>query len=176
MRGFIIAIILLAVASASAPLHAAPVVELSQDQLRTAVSSKSVINPRRVYAAVESQMNSKPVDIRVFKSKRVYYRVLVKNSNGKMSSIIVDAKSGTLVSKRSSIARKINDAASEITAVVQVSSTDSEGSSPGGGGSGVGGGGSGGYGDDDDDDQGDDDDDDQGGNDQGGNDQGVNEQ
>ena len=73
-------------------------------------------------------MNSKPVDIRVFKSDRVYYRVLVKNSNGKLSSIIVDAISGTLVSKSSSIARKINAAASENTIAAQVSSTGSEGS------------------------------------------------
>ena len=56
MRGFILAIVLFG--ATSAPVHSASVVEMSQDQLRSAVSSKSVINPRRVYAAVESKMKS----------------------------------------------------------------------------------------------------------------------
>ena len=170
MRVFILAIILFSVAAV--PVHSAPVVELNLDQLRSAITSKSVINPRRVYAAVESKMKSEPVDIRVFKSDRVYYRVLVKSSNGKMKSIIVDAKSGTLISALSSVARKINATASGGSVVVQASSTSSEGSqsassgsrsSGGSGGSGQGGDGQGGGGDDDDDDddddQGDDDDD-----------------
>ncbi|MGI9389994.1 MAG: hypothetical protein ACR2O1_08060 [Boseongicola sp.] len=181
IRGFIAALVLLTVNSTS--LQAAPVVELNPDQLRSAVSSRSVINPRRVYTAVETQMNSKPVDIRAFKADSVYYRVLVKNSNGKVSSIVIDAVSGALISGRSSIARKINATASQMSVAMQGSSTgfeESQNTPSGSTGDAGGSGDTGGGGDDDqgDDDQGGDDqgDDDQGDDDQGDDDQGDDEQ
>ncbi|MCX8955545.1 hypothetical protein OU790_19190, partial [Ruegeria sp. NA] len=75
--------------------------ELKQAELRKATTSGNAIRLQKVIKGVEQVFGGTPIDARAFQADKVYYRVLVKKPNGKIVSVIVNAKTGVVVSNRS---------------------------------------------------------------------------
>lgn len=91
---------------------AVTVQEMSRDELQVAIGEGRAVTPGNAVAAVSERIEGDAVDIRVFAFEGVYYRVLVKQPDGKMVSVILDAERGQLVANDSGIARSVDAAAS----------------------------------------------------------------
>ncbi|WP_217361244.1 PepSY domain-containing protein [Ruegeria arenilitoris] len=85
--------------------------ELRQSELRKATTSGQAIRLNRVIKGVERVFGGTPVDARAFKTDEIFYRILVKKPDGVIQSVIVNAKTGIVVSNRSSVGRQISRAA-----------------------------------------------------------------
>ncbi len=85
--------------------------ELKQAELRMATASGGAIRLKKVIKGVEKAFGGTPVDARAFRADQVYYRILVKKPNGKIISVIVNAKTGVVVPNRSSVGLQISEAA-----------------------------------------------------------------
>ncbi|WP_210092777.1 hypothetical protein [Ruegeria sp. HKCCSP346] len=85
--------------------------ELKQAELRKATSSGQAIRLKKVIKGVERVFGGTPVNARAFQTDEVYYRILVKKPNGKIISVIVNAKTGVVVPNRSSVGRQVTEAA-----------------------------------------------------------------
>lgn len=101
-------------ALAAPPVLAEPVSELSHLDLRRLLAAQAAEDPRQAMALAQRTTGGEVLDIRAFQGKAVYYRVLVKNPNGQVVSIVVDAQSGALLEASSSIASNVNAAASSV--------------------------------------------------------------
>ena len=153
----IIASVFLAVAATST---SANVQEVAPSSLRPYVESGQVQGLGRVMEAVEERVAGEIVDVRVFyEDGRFYYRILVRQPNGKLGAAIMDAQTMSFLDAESEIAQDIQSEATttSLSSLFSGTKTASEKSNNGkrsggrsggrgGGGGGHGGGGGGGHG------------------------------
>ena len=120
--------------------------ELNQSELRRASITGKTIGLKRAIDSVAASVGGTAVEARAFKSDDVFYRILVKKPNGKVVSVIVNARTGRLVSNKSSVGRQISATAKSSPSKLSRSNRNSangknNGGNNGGGNSGGNGGG-----------------------------------
>lgn len=87
---------------------AAEIKELSQADLRKAVSERGTISTRRLIAGVEDYSGGRVVDIRAFDVEgTVTYRILIRQDTGQIGTLMVDGQTGRAVQADSDIGRQI---------------------------------------------------------------------
>jgi hypothetical protein len=104
-------ILFAALLALSAPAMAATVREISASELRQIVKAGQAVSLKRAIDAVSTSIGGEPIEARAFEADGVFYRIVVKRSNGKLVSVIIDAGTGRQVSKESSIGKEISAAA-----------------------------------------------------------------
>ena len=85
--------------------------ELDQSELRQASAAGNTISLKRAIDSISAQIGGKAVDARAFEAGDVFYRIVVKKPNGKIVSVIVNARTGASVAGNSSVGRQISAAA-----------------------------------------------------------------
>ncbi len=108
-----ILVIGVSVASVFAVPADAQVRELERSELRENVRSGKSMSMSRLLGVISSRVDAEVVDVRGFEGDGVYYRVILKRPNGKLSVAIVDARTGRFMSGRSSVAQDVMAAARE---------------------------------------------------------------
>ena len=138
----------LAVLGAFALPAAADVRELTRSELRENVRLGNSMSLSDLLATVGRRFEGEVVGVRAFEAGPVFYRVLVKKPNGKLSAIVIDARTGQVMSSTSSAVRDVMAAAKSKMRSGNNSNRGGNGSSRGnrGGNGGGGGGGNGGGG------------------------------
>ena len=95
---------------ASAPAAFAEARELGSEELRNNVRSGKSLALPELFAIMEQKVEGEILDVRAFETDGIYYRFLIKLSDGKLAEGIMNARTGGLVSRRSSKVREIRDA------------------------------------------------------------------
>ncbi len=103
----------LSVTSILAASADAQVRELERSELRENVRSGKSMSMSRLLGAIAARVDAEVVDVRGFEAGGIYYRVLLKRPNGKLSVAIVDARTGRFMSGRSDVAKDVMAAARE---------------------------------------------------------------
>ena len=103
----------LGVASVFAVPADAQVRELERSELRENVRSGKSMSMSRLMGVISARVDAEVVDVRGFEGDGIYYRVLLKRPNGKLSIAIVDARTGRFMSGRSTAAQEVMAAAKE---------------------------------------------------------------
>lgn len=104
-------ILLVAMLALCGPTFAATVREISASELRKIVSAGDAVSLKRAISAVSKTLGGEPIEARAFDAEGVFYRIVMKRSNGTLFSVIIDAETGRQVSKNSSIGKQISAAA-----------------------------------------------------------------
>jgi hypothetical protein len=94
-------------AAAAATAAPAEVRELSGAELRDSVASGQSRPLGPIVEMVGRQVEGEFVDARAYDADGIYYRILIRTPDGKLASVIVDARTGGFVSARSSVAQDI---------------------------------------------------------------------
>lgn len=105
-------ILLVALLALSGPALAATVREMSGSELRKIVNAGQAVSLKRAIDAVTKSLGGEPIEARAFDADGVFYRIVMKQKNGTLVSIIIDAETGREVSKNSSLGKDISAAAS----------------------------------------------------------------
>lgn len=85
--------------------------EISQSDLRRIVSAGEAIGLRSVVASVAAATGAEPIEARAFELDGVYYRIVLKRSDGSLVSVIIDAATGQQVKSASPVGRQVSGAA-----------------------------------------------------------------
>ncbi|MDA8587323.1 hypothetical protein N9L47_13860, partial [Rhodobacteraceae bacterium] len=85
----------------------ADVRELARSELRENVRLGNSMSLSRLMTVIESKTDGELVDVRAFQTNEIYYHVVLKTPNGKLSVAVVNARSGEFLSKRSSIVKDV---------------------------------------------------------------------
>jgi hypothetical protein len=140
-------IVLASILAFASPGLAATVRELDAAELRQAARSGDLISLKRVIEAVAKSTGGEPIEARAFAVEDVFYRIVLKKTDGSIISIIINARTGEQVGKNSAIGRDLAAAAEGGKGKDKASKNKSDkakGAGSAGGGSGGNGGGSGG--------------------------------
>jgi hypothetical protein len=127
------AIGLAALAALVAAAASADVRELSGAELRESVATGQSRPLGPIVEMVGRQVEGEFIDARAYESDGIYYRILLRTPDGKLASVIVDARTGGFVSARSGIAQEIVAAARSQT-ILSIFYTSGGGNSGGGNG------------------------------------------
>jgi len=98
------------------PSFAASAREMSQSELRTFAEAGNTVSMKDMLKTVSKSFHAKVVEARAFDACGVYYRLVMKRTDGQLVSITVDAKTGKYLPSRSTVAREVSEAASVQTA------------------------------------------------------------
>lgn len=90
----------------------AQVRELGQSELRASVAAGRSLGLRQLLQSVQSRVEGELVDVRAFESGDIFYKILVKLPDGRLASVVVDARTGQFVNPNSSAAKNIQAASS----------------------------------------------------------------
>ncbi|WP_342077203.1 hypothetical protein [Yoonia sp. SS1-5] len=113
-------------------IGSADVREMSQSDLRHAVSTLGAISTSRLVDGVENFSGGRVVEVRGFDvDGALTYRVLVRHDDGHLGALLVDGVSGHAVAPDTSVGRRVSSAASSTAA-----NNDQLARSPGSGNSG----------------------------------------
>jgi hypothetical protein len=85
--------------------------ELSRAELRRAISAGSAIPFGDLQRRVESRMGGEIVDVGLYRLDELYYRVLVRQPDGRMVSAVIEAQRGDFLPVSSETAKAVQDAA-----------------------------------------------------------------
>lgn len=88
-------------------LQAEPIREIGQTELRLNVTSGKSVGMGQVLSTVHDRFDGDAVDVRAFEAGRVYYRILVRRTDGRIHSVVIEAQSGALVSPESPLAQEL---------------------------------------------------------------------
>ena len=142
-----LALLCLALFALTNPVLGATLRELDGAELRRVVREDDLLGLKQVIASLARQTGGEPVEARAFASDGVFYRVVLKTSDGSLISIIIDARTGEQVAKGSALGKEIVAAAKTDTKSGAEKSEDAKSkSNAGGNGNGNGNGNSGGNG------------------------------
>jgi hypothetical protein len=94
-------------AAAAATAAPAEVRELSGAELRDSVAAGQSRPLGPIVEMVGRQVEGEFVDARAYDADGIYYRILIRTPDGKLASVIVDARTGGFVSARSDVAQDI---------------------------------------------------------------------
>ena len=86
--------------------------EMGQSELRQIAGSGKTVSLKTTLSTVSNSLHAKVVEARAFNAGGVYYRLVLKHSNGTLVSVIIDAQTGRQVPSKSSVGRQVADAAS----------------------------------------------------------------
>lgn len=87
---------------------AAEVSEMSQAELRSAISESRAIPTRSLIGGVENYTGGEVVDIRAFVSDgAVLYRILYRDTDSQIRSLLVDGASGRAVNPASGVGQEV---------------------------------------------------------------------
>ncbi len=89
----------------------AQVRELERSELRENVRSGKSMSMSRLMGVIAARTDAQVVDVRGFEADGIFYRVLLKRPDGKLSVAIVDARTGRFMSGRSNVAKDVMAAA-----------------------------------------------------------------
>jgi hypothetical protein len=107
--------------------------ELTQAELQRAVAEGRVLPFSSLLRQIESRMQGGLVDVRIFDEGELYYRVVVRQTDGRLMSAVVNARTGAFLPVDSPRARSIQQAARATTPTRGNQRTDpSRRASPGG--------------------------------------------
>ncbi|MHA3915009.1 PepSY domain-containing protein [Halovulum sp. GXIMD14793] len=87
--------------------------ELNHTDLRNAVQAGQLIKVSTAMASANRVVSGKALDVRAFAARGVYYQVLMMRNDGKVVSVVVDARTGNLVSASSDAAKAVRAAATQ---------------------------------------------------------------
>ena len=82
--------------------------ELERSELRENVRSGKSMSLNRLIQVISAKVDGEIVDVRGFEDGQVFYRVLIKQANGRVGVAIIEAKSGRFVSSKSSVVKNIS--------------------------------------------------------------------
>ncbi len=85
--------------------------EVGQVELRHMVATGQSLSLSRVMDVVTGSAAGEPLDVRLFESSGLFYRVVVMDSSGKLVRLVLDAQTGQLLSDTSPIAKRVRAAA-----------------------------------------------------------------
>ena len=85
--------------------------ELGRAELRSAISSGNAIPFGDLQRGVESRMGGEIVDVGLYRLDELYYRVLVRQPDGRMVSAVIEAQRGDFLPVSSETAKAVQDAA-----------------------------------------------------------------
>jgi hypothetical protein len=85
--------------------------ELGRAELRQAISAGSAIPFGDLQRRVESRMGGEIVDVGLYRLDELYYRVLVRQPDGRMVSAVIEAQRGDFLPVSSETAKAVQDAA-----------------------------------------------------------------
>ena len=86
---------------------AAQMREVDQDELRRSVQTGQSVPLSRIMSRVSASVEGQILDVRAFEGGGIYYRVLIKQPNGRLGSVILDAKSGQFMRANSQVAQDV---------------------------------------------------------------------
>ncbi|EPX77205.1 hypothetical protein [Litoreibacter arenae] len=89
--------------------------EMGQSELRQIASSGGTVSIKAMLSSVSKSLHAQVVEARAFDAGGVYYRFVLKQDDGKLVSVILDAQTGLRVPSKSPIARQVAAAASPRT-------------------------------------------------------------
>ena len=89
----------------------ADVRELSRAEIRDNVRSGQSLSLSQLMQSISARTNAEVVDVRAFEGDGIFYRVLLKKANGKLTVAIVDARNGKFMSSRSNVVKDVMVAA-----------------------------------------------------------------
>lgn len=81
--------------------------ELGQDELRRLSASGASADMAAVLDMVRREVRGEPMDVRAFDIGGVYYQVIVMRPDGRMVSVVVDARTGRFVPSNARAAREV---------------------------------------------------------------------
>lgn len=89
----------------------AEVRELARAEIRENVRLGNSLSLSRLKAVIASKTDGEMVDVRAFETDAVYYRVLLKKPDGRLTVAVVDARSGAFMSAGSAAVKEVMAAA-----------------------------------------------------------------
>lgn len=113
------------------PSFASSAHEMEQSELRQIARSGRTISMKATLSSVSNSLHAKVVEARAFNAGGIYYRLVLKRSNGKLVSVIIDAQTGRQVPSKSSVGRQVIAAASSKNSAKSSSRKSSSGRSNG---------------------------------------------
>ncbi|MEP0564105.1 MAG: hypothetical protein ABJC64_06880, partial [Paracoccaceae bacterium] len=90
----------------SAPAFA-DVRELARSELRENVRLGNSMSLSRLIKVMASKTDGQLVDVRAFESDEIYYHVVLKKPDGKLTVAVVNARSGKFMSSKSSVVKDV---------------------------------------------------------------------
>ncbi|KAF0114801.1 MAG: hypothetical protein FD150_1344 [Rhodobacteraceae bacterium] len=93
------------------PVLGATMRELDGAELRRVVREGDLLGLKQVISSVARQTEGEPVEARAFEADGVFYRIVLKTTDGSLISMIIDAKTGKQVAKGSAVGKQIVAAA-----------------------------------------------------------------
>lgn len=95
----------------SGPLHALTVREIGAAELRKIVSAGQTVSLKAAVTAVAAATKAEPIEARAFEADGIFYRIVLKRSDGTLISVIIDALTGEQVKAGSAIGQEVSAAA-----------------------------------------------------------------
>ncbi|WP_298258722.1 hypothetical protein [uncultured Litoreibacter sp.] len=108
----ILGLVAIGATSPSNPSFASSAREMGQSELRQIANSGTTVSMKTTLGSVAKSLQAKVVEARAFTADGIYYRFVLKHTNGKLVSVIIDAQTGRQVPSKSYVGRKIAAAAS----------------------------------------------------------------
>ncbi|MCX7646522.1 MAG: hypothetical protein N2Z62_14665 [Rhodobacteraceae bacterium] len=81
--------------------------ELGQDELRRLAASGATADMAAMLDMVRREVRGEPMDLRAFDIGAVYYQVIVMRPDGRMVSVVVDARTGRFVPPEARAAQQV---------------------------------------------------------------------
>lgn len=109
MKRVMLPIVLILSGSFSSPAFA-DVRELSRSELRENVRLGNSMSLSSLMKVMASKTNGKLVDVRAFESGEIYYHVLLKKPDGRLTVAVVNARTGKFMPGNSSVVKDVMSA------------------------------------------------------------------
>lgn len=100
--------------------------EVGQVELRHMVTAGQSLSLSRIMQVVSRSTAGEPVDVRLFESSGLFYRVVVMQPSGKLVRLVLDAQTGQLLADTSPTAKRVRAAATHANAAAAASKSKSK--------------------------------------------------
>lgn len=100
--------------------------EVGQVELRRMVAAGQSLSLSRIMEVVSRNAAGEPVDVRLFESSGLFYRVVVMQPSGKLVRLVLDAQTGELLADNSPTATRVRAAATHAKAAAAASKSKSK--------------------------------------------------
>ncbi len=106
MKRFVLPIVVIMSGSFSSPAFS-DVRELARSELRESVRLGHSMSLSRLMKVMDSKTDGKLVDVRAFDVGEIYYHVLLKKPDGRLTVAVVNARTGNFMSRNSSVVKDV---------------------------------------------------------------------
>ena len=100
--------------------------EVGQVELRRMVAAGQSLSLSRIMQVVSRSAAGEPVDVRLFDSSGLFYRVVVMQPSGKLLRLVLDAQTGEVLADTSPAATRVRAAATHAKAAAAASKSKSK--------------------------------------------------